>query len=473
MPSILIIDDDDVFCRQLSLYVQRIGPQCDTAGTLHEGLTKAREQDYDIVFLDMLLPDANGLDGIAHFHETPSRPEIIIITGQGDPDGAAAAMKNGAWYFLEKPPSFDTISLLVNRALEYRQQKLQFAGRKILSRDSIIGSSPKLLESLAVAARASESDGNVLITGETGTGKELFTRVIHANSRRSAKPLVTIDCTNIPPTLAESLLFGHVKGAFTGADQDREGLIAQAQGGTLHIDEIGDLPLDVQKSFLRVLQEKSFRPLGAKKELACSFRVIANTNKDVKKMVQEGRFRQDLYFRLAAFQLHLPPLRERPDDLKLLVHHFMYKICEESGTGAKGVSRDVIDCLLQYDWPGNVRELVNVLQTAVAEALTESVLYPHHLPQEIRIHYYQKTTTNKHTNSTADFRFELGELNGFSSFPGFKDFRAPALDKIEACYLDQLIQKSGNKFNEAVRLSGVSRSNLYRLFKKHKKPCSE
>lgn len=473
MPRILVVDDDEVFCMQLSLYVQRVGPECEIAGTLNEGLKKAREQDYDMVFLDMMLPDASGLDGIACFRETSSHPEIIIITGQGDPDGAATAMKNGAWYFLEKPPSFDTISLLVNRALEYRQQKLQFAEHKVMHRDFIIGSSPKLLESLAVAAKASESDGNVLITGETGTGKELFTRVIHKNSSRSAKPLVTIDCTNIPPTLAESLLFGHVKGAFTGADHDREGIIAQAQGGTLHIDEIGDLALDVQKSFLRVLQEKSFRPLGAKKEVACNFRVIATTNKDLKKMVQEGRFRQDLYFRLVAFHLHLPPLRERPDDVKLLVHHFMYKICGESGAGTKGVSTDVLDCLLQYDWPGNVRELVNVLQTSIAEALSEPVLYPHHLPQEVRIYFYQKTTSQKQKDAGRNFRFEIGELTEFSSFPKLKDFRFPAMDRMESCYLDQLIQKSGNNFDEALRLSGISRANLYRLFKKHKKSCSE
>jgi len=473
MPRILIVDDDEVFCTQLSLYVKRIGPECDTAGTLHAGLSKAGERDYDIVFLDMMLPDANGLDGIAHFRETSSQPEIIIITGQGDPDGATAAVKNGAWYFLEKPPSFDTISLLVNRALEFRQQKLQFAGRKIMHRDFIIGNSPNLLESLAVAAKASESDGNVLITGETGTGKELFARAIHKNSRRSEKPLVTIDCTNIPPTLAESLLFGHVKGAFTGADQDREGLFAQAQGGTLHIDEIGDLPLDVQKSFLRVLQEKSFRPLGAKKEVTCNFRVIATTNKDLKKMVQEGRFRQDLYFRLVAFHLHLPPLRERLDDLKLLVNHFICKLCEESGADTKGVSRDFIDCLIQYDWPGNVRELVNVLQTAIAEATSESVLYPHHLPQEVRIHFYQKTTSQKQKDTGRDFRFEIGELTRFSSFPGFKDFRSLAMDRMESCYLDQLVQKSGNNFDEAMRLSGISRANLYRLFKKHKKSCTE
>jgi len=469
MSRILIVDDDEVFCTQLSLYVKRIGPECDIAGTLKDGLTKAGEKSYDIVFLDRVLPDASGLDGIAGFRGTASQPEIIIITGQGDPDGAAMAMKNGAWYFLEKPPSFDTISLLVNRAFEYRLQKLRFAERKVLQREYIIGNSPKLLESLAVAARATESDGSVLITGETGTGKELFARVIHQNSGRAKKPFITIDCTNIPSNLAESLLFGHEKGAFTGADQEREGLIAQAEGGTLHIDEIGDLPAAVQKSFLRVLQEKSFRPLGAKKEVSCRFRVIASTNKDIKKMVQDGQFRQDLYFRLAAFHMHLPPLRDRRDDIKLLVNHFVYKICEESGAGTKGVSKDFIDCMVQYDWPGNVRELINVLQTAIAEAINEQVLYPHHLPQAVRIDFYKKTTSYRQMAAAGDMRFELKQISGFDGFPTFKQFRTAATVVAESAYLDEVIKRSGNKAVEAIRLSGVSRPNLYRLLKKHKK----
>jgi len=468
MARILIVDDDEVFCTQLSLYVKRIGPECDIAGTLKEGLTKAGKNSYDLVFLDRILPDANGLDGIADFRETASQPEIIIITGQGDPDGAAMAMKNGAWYFLEKPPSFDTISLLVNRALEYRRQKLQFAERKVLQREYIIGNSPKLLDCLAVAAKATESDGSVLVTGETGTGKELFARVIHHNSSRAKKPFITIDCTNIPPNLAESLLFGHVKGAFTGADQDREGLIAQAEGGTLHIDEIGDLPAAVQKSFLRVLQEKSFRPLGARHEVSCSFRVIASTNRDIKNMVQQDQFRQDLYFRLAAFQVHLPPLRERRDDIKLLVHHFVYKICGESGAGTKGVSKDFMDFMMQYDWPGNVRELSNVLQTAIAEATSEQVLYPHHLPQTVRIHFYKATTSHKQKVAD-DLRFELQQISGFEGFPTFKQFRTAATAVAESAYLDEVIKRSGEKAGEAIRLAGVSRANLYRLLKKHKK----
>ena len=469
MSRILIVDDDEVFCTQLSLYIKRIGPACDIAGTLKDGLTKAGKNSYDIVFLDRVLPDASGLDGIAGFKETASQPEIIIITGEGDPDGAAMALQNGAWYFLEKPPAFDTISLLVNRALEYRRQKLQFAERKVLQRDYIIGNSPKLLESLALAAKATESDGSVLITGETGTGKELFARVIHQNSGRANKPFITIDCTNIPPTLAESLLFGHVKGAFTGADQEREGLIAQVEGGTLHIDEVGDLPAAVQKSFLRVLQEKSFRPLGAKKEVACSFRVIASTNKDIKSMVQEGPFRQDLYFRLAAFQVHLPPLRDRREDIKLLVNHFVYKICEESGAGTKGVSKDFMDCLMQYDWPGNVRELINVLQTSIAEAINEQVLYPHHLPQTVRIDFYKKTTSHKQSSVAEDLRFELKQISGFEGFPTFQQFRTAASSVAESAYLDEVIKRAGNKAGEAARLSGVSRANLYRLLKKHKK----
>lgn len=475
MANILIVDDDEIFCTQLSLYIKRIGLACETAGNLHKGLMRAQREDFDIVFLDVFLPDDSGLNGIAEFKQTPSQPEVIIITGQGDPEGAEVAIKNGAWYYLEKPASFHTISLLVNRALEYRGKKFQSSKLKILNREFVIGNNAKIKNCLEVVAKAAYSEGNVLITGETGTGKELFARAIHLNSQRAKKQFITVDCTNIPVNLAESLLFGHTKGAFTGADQNREGLIVQADGGTLHIDEVGDLPHTVQKSFLRVLQDKKFRPLGAKKEVSSDFRVVSSTNRDLKQMVREGQFREDLYFRLVAFHVHLPPLRERIDDIKLLVSHYINKICEDTGVNTKGVSKDFLDFLMHYKWPGNVRELINILHTTIANATNEPVLYPHHLPMDLKINFFKSKASKKQKqgNKSSQITFEIRELVNFRTFPQFKKFRELITNMIESKYMDELVERSGGNVSEAGRLSAVSRARLYQLLKKHNKSLKD
>ena len=461
MPNILLIDDDRTFSEPLSFYINEIGYDCEVAGSFFQGEALASKKDYDIVLLDVFLPDMSGLDGIGRMKAMPSSPEIIIITGHGDVQGAEIALKNGAWDYLEKPVAYSRIKLLLGRAVEYRKQKLKACDQRVLHRDAIVGNSKKIMECLEVVARAANSSESVFIWGETGTGKESMAKAVHLNSNRKNFPFVTVDCTNIPANLVETLLFGHAKGTFTGADKDRAGLIQQANRGTLFFDEVGDLPLPTQKALLGVLQKKRFRPLGAKEEVACDFRIVSATNRDLKEMMAQGSFRSDLYYRLVSFSIDIPPLRERIDDIKLLVNHYVVQICEAAGIFTKGISSDFMEYLIQYDWPGNIRELINTLHTSVAHAADEPILYEQHLPLDMRLAVMRNTLQGTERKQHEAQRIVL-ELNT-ASFPQLSTFR----DIAEAKYLDRLLQLAGGKAEEAYRIAGISRSGWYHLLEKH------
>ncbi|NDY74669.1 sigma-54-dependent Fis family transcriptional regulator, partial [Desulfobacter hydrogenophilus] len=301
------------------------------------------------------------------------------------------ALENGAWDYLEKPPAYDDVKLTLKRALQFRDNKMVSPTREGFKSDFIIGRSPVLKKCLDLVAKSARTDGNLFISGETGTGKDLIANAVHLNSERSGAPFIAVDCTNLPDTLVENLLFGHAKGAFTGAVDKNEGLIKQADKGTLFLDEIGDLSTAAQKSILRVLQTKTFRPLGMNKELSCDFRLISATNRDLQAMVKQRTFRKDLFYRLVTHHIHLPPLRERPDDIVLLADYYMEKICAQFGIRPKAMSDDFIDTLMVYDWKGNIRELISVLHAAVASGLNEPRLNPHHLPVALRIFSRKKT----------------------------------------------------------------------------------
>ncbi len=307
MANILIIDDDRLICDWIAKVVTELGHSSSYAHTLQEGLRKVQSEPFDIVFIDVRLPDGNGLDIIPKVKTSRFFPEIIVVTGIGDPDEAEIAIKSGAWDYLEKPASVKAIKLPVIRALEYRAERMSGKPAMVLRRKAIIGNSEKLNASLELLAQAANSDANVLISGETGTGKELFAKAVHYNSPRAQKNFVVVDCTALPETLVESVLFGHARGAFTGADRSEEGLIKQADGGTLFLDEIGELPLLIQKRFLRVIQEHSFRPVGGRQEVRSNFRLVAATNRNLEDLVRDGRFREDLLFRLRTVVIRITP----------------------------------------------------------------------------------------------------------------------------------------------------------------------
>ena len=295
-----------LMCRALTRKVESMGHETGCAYTLKEGIKKAQSGFFDVIFLDVRMPDGSGLDMITPMRMSSSSPEIIIITGAGDPDGAELAIKNGAWDYIEKTSSINLMVLPMVRALQYREAAKIKNPMPTIKTHNIVGGSPCMKALLVQVAQASQTEANVLITGNTGTGKELLAWAIHKNSARVNANFVVVDCAALSETLVESMLFGYEKGAYTSADRAREGLIKQADGGTLFLDEIGELPFTVQKAFLRVLQESKFRPLGGKQEIESNFRLISATNRRLDEMAAKGHFLNDLLFRLQALPLKSP-----------------------------------------------------------------------------------------------------------------------------------------------------------------------
>jgi len=463
MATILVIDDDREICDTISAVVQRSGHDVVCANNLHDGLEMASCGDFDVVLLDVKLPDGNGLEMLPRIRKTPSCPEVIIMTGFGDADGAELAITNGAWDYLQKPSSIKEISLQITRAIQYQEEKKKRPIPVALKRDGIVGNSVVIKESLDLVAQAASGNANVLITGETGTGKELFAWAIHQNSARAEKNFVVVDCSALPETLVESVLFGHEKGAFTGADRAHEGLVSQADGGTLFLDEIGELPLNVQKAFLRVLQERRFRPVGGKKEIHSDFRLIAATNRDLDDKVKNGQFREDLLFRLRTIHIALPPLRQRQEDIKDLTHYHVANACSQYHIDAKGIPQEFLEALAKYHWPGNVRELNQALEKALASSGGNPILFPKDLPVHIRASMARKSIL---PGKEAENR----DASPSPEMPTLEKVRASVVAQAEKKYLQELLFQSHGDIPKACAMSGLSRSRLYSLFKKHRIP---
>ncbi len=468
MANVLIIDDDKVMCDRIASAVALMEQKSTCAHTLAEGLRKAQAESFAVIFLEAQMPDGSGLDIIPKIKANGYAPEIIIITGFGDPDEAELAITNGAWDYIEKPASLEAIKLHLTRVLEYKAEKGIGKPPAALKRKDIIGSSQQLESSFELLGQAAQSDVNVLITGETGTGKELFARAIHYNSPRAGRNFVIVDCTALPETLVESVLFGHVRGSFTGAYTSQEGLIKQADRGTLFLDEIGELPLAIQKSFLRVTQEHRFRPVGGNQEVTSDFRLVGATNRNLESMVRQGQFREDLLFRLRSLVIELPPLRECREDIKELTFHYMNTLCRRFGIGPKGFSPEFWEAATNYKWPGNVRELIQALEKALLAAKDEPILYPKHLPTHIRIQVARNGVHKK--------KFLNLDKPGISAPappppptpPRLTELRRAVVSEAEQRYLKDLVSLVGGNIDEACRISGLSRSRFYTLLKKYR-----
>ncbi len=509
MARVLIIDDDPAICIALSKKITRMGHDAQTAQTLQEGLEKAASQDHDVIFLDVRLPDGNGLEALPKISQGHHAPEVIIITGESDPDGAELAIRSGAWDYIQKPSTLKSMVFPLIRALQYREKKKTSGSLKALNTNGIIGSSPTLKACLNHLAQAAICEMSVLLTGETGTGKELFAKAIHENSPRAKARFVIVDCAALSEHIVEAELFGAVKGAYTGATASREGVIIQADGGTLFLDEVGELPLHIQKVFLRVLQEHRFRQVGGTKEISSSFRLICATNRNLENMVTEGTFRQDLLYRLQSMQIELPPLRDRQEDIIGLAMHRMTTVCDHYKMPTKGMSPEFIEALKIYTWPGNVRELFNTMDSALLTNLADTVLYPEHLPMNLRVKI-KRATLKKNTPGRGIIEQEdPGEMQddveplapdtflvpsenlasqvhhasaseheqGSHSqeptapdedeFPPLRELREKTVSTMEKKYLEELYKRSNADIPLALRFSGLSRTRLYELLKKH------
>ncbi len=374
MPKVLIIEDEVNQRELLKEFLSTKGYEVETAGDGSEGIARFREDIFDAVLLDIKLPDMSGIDVLKQIQSINPGIPVIMTTAYSDVELVVEAMKSGAYHYLVKPINLEELLIILSRAIkhfnlirevEILREKTELAYPDI---EGIIAESHEMKKVLATALKVAKSKATVLITGETGTGKELIARFIHRYSPRKNKPFVPVNVAAIPESLVESELFGHVRGAFTDAVKDRKGYFEIADGGTIFLDEIGELPLSVQPKLLRVLQEGEFYPVGSSKPVKVDIRVIAATNRNLEEEVKEGKFREDLYYRLNVINIHIKPLRERREDIPYLLDHFLKKYSQKEGKKILGFTREAYEALLRYDYPGNVRELENIVERAVVLA---------------------------------------------------------------------------------------------------------
>lgn len=385
--SVLVVDDEKSILEFLEIMLGRDGYHVVVTDDPKDALDKLKSQRFDVVVTDISMPGMNGIELLGQIKQVHSDIAVIIMTAHGSTGSAVEAMKLGATDYLTKPFQIEEMKIAIQGAmktvaLERENRQLRTELGKTFSFDNIIGNSPSMLPIFELIKRVSQTKTNIMILGESGTGKELVAHAIHRNSAESGEPFVVINCAAVPESLFESELFGHRRGAFTGATNDKIGIFQEADGGTLFLDEVGDIPLSVQVKLLRAIQQRSFRPVGASEDVKVDVRIICATNKDLEAMIGKGLFREDLFYRLNVIQIRLPSLRERREDIPALAEHFLRKFTLAMGKPVKSISKEALRMLSGYDFPGNVRELENLVERAVALE-TQSAILPESLPQKL------------------------------------------------------------------------------------------
>ncbi len=385
---LLIVEDEEVLSESLKRVFSREGYEVDTAGSAEAALEVFENGFYDLIITDIILPGMDGIEFLKRVKEALPDQALIITTAYASLETAVEALRAGAYDYVVKPVIHEEIKQIVRNALHHRAlQRENLLLKKQIEKQydfsRIIGTSSAIRKIIHEVKKIADARSNLLILGETGTGKELVARAIHFNSSRVAKPFVPINCSAIPENLLESELFGHVKGAFTGAVTSKKGLFEEASGGTLFLDEIGDLSMNLQSKLLRVLEDHQIRPVGGTQSINIDIRFIAATNRDIETAVKEGRFREDLYYRINIIALKLPSLRERREDVELLVRHFIQKYSHELGKAVRDIDNEALELLVQYQWPGNIRELQNIIERAILIA-DDDTITREHLPECIQ-----------------------------------------------------------------------------------------
>jgi two-component system response regulator PilR (NtrC family) len=454
MASILVCDDQRSICEMLDISLRKEGHRVETVNAGEAAKKKLSSANYEVLITDIKMPQTDGIEVLNFARQSSPETSVILITAVEDYEAAVQAVRGGAFDYIHKGPGLlEELKISVGRALETMiLQRQNFALRRDAasrnSLDHIIGKSPAIEKLKATIRTVAPTASTVLIHGESGTGKELVARAIHGCSTRSSEPFVSINCGAFPETLLESELFGYVKGAFTGASQNKRGLLEVASGGTIFLDEIGEMSLSMQVKLLRVLQERSIRPVGGTQETAIDVRVIAATNKDLRKMVDEGVFREDLYYRVSVIPIHVPPLRERRDDIELLANHFLKKYAAAARKSILRIHQDSLAALRSHEWPGNVRQLENAIERAVALEAGE----------ELTIELDSEGPRSQATAST----------NGHHAVPAggldFEDYVA----NIERALIEQALEQAGGVQTRAAELLKISYRSFRHLLKKYK-----
>ncbi|MGE0537115.1 MAG: sigma-54-dependent transcriptional regulator [Pirellulales bacterium] len=459
MPSILVIDDDRSVLQIFKQVLADTGITVHGAGTAAEGLAQLREHSPDVVMLDVMLPDESGLETFHRLIQADPKVPVIFITASGTSDTAIEAMKLGAYDYLLKPLDAEQIRRLVDRALEIRRFMNVpvgvVSGEGQGANDSLVGRCPAMQDVYKAIGRVASQNVTVLISGESGTGKELVARAIYQHGPRATGRFLAVNCAAIPEALLESELFGHEKGSFTGADLKRIGKFEQCSGGTLFMDEVGDMSPLVQSKVLRALQEQRFERVGGNETIKTDVRIIAATNRDLEQMVAEGTFRADLYYRLNGYLIKLPPLRERSSDIPILVEHFLRLFAKELDKQVTDIAPEALDVLVKYRWPGNVRELQSVLRQAILQA-TGPVLLPDFLPTEVRGGGRGDAAAASRANSHGV------ELESFieSRLQDSQDLYAETLAHVERALLTRVLRHTAGNQSQAARILGITRGSL-------------
>ncbi|MDH5541720.1 MAG: sigma-54 dependent transcriptional regulator [Nitrospinota bacterium] len=448
---ILLIDDEEAILEVMSVNLEKKNHIIETAKTGQEAISKVSEKDYSTIILDYALPDMNGLDVLSAIKKKRPNVPIIMITAYGTIEMAVSAMKAGVFNYLVKPINYEEMELIVDKAVEHYRLIVEVGTlRKQLDDsfglDNIIGKGTEMQKVFEKVKMVAETDATVLIRGETGTGKELIARAVHSKSLRSRNSFIRINCAAVPATLLEAELFGHEKGAFTGAIKQKPGKFELANKGTILLDEIGDVSMEMQTKLLRVLQDGEFDRVGGTTTLVTDARVIATTNKNLEEAIKEEKFRLDLFYRLNVIPINVPPLRERKEDIPLLISHFIHKYCGKNNMAIKEVPPALAASLIQYSWPGNVRELENVIERAVVLSRGKQL-------ENVEI---VETTAKK--NGAGNLN--LNETN-------FQTAKKKIIESFEEQYLDSMLKKHKGNISASARESGLDYKNFHTKLKKY------
>jgi len=450
--QILIADDEPSILKLHTHMVRELGYSPILAANGDEAITKL-SADIKAMLLDIKMPEKDGIEVLKYVRKQYPEIQVIMVSALHDLEIAVKAIKMGAFDYLTKPLDFDRLSTVLRNAFDLSNLKgevseLQGKLRQNELFTDIVGESEKVNEVFELVSRVLETDINVMIIGESGTGKELVAKALHQGSKRREGPFVAVNCSAITSELAESLLFGHKKGSFTGATEDRAGYFEQADQGTIFLDEIGDMNLEIQAKVLRILEDKKVRRVGEKEERSIDFRVISATNRDLSKEATENKFRKDLYFRLEEYPIYLPPLRERIEDLPLLAHHFLKEFCESNNMPQKRFSKNAIESMVQYLWPGNIRELKNVVRRTAVRTNTDLI-------DQIDLGKMEERSPIEETRSEMETNKE--KMSGDGGFT--------PLDEIEKQAIEKAYFHSDRNAAEAAKLLGISRATMYRKLK--------
>ena len=456
---ILIVEDES---RQAKLWMTKLneeGYKVDLVENGRKACEKILKEDYQIVLTDIRMPQMDGLQLLDWIREKNKELPVIMITAYADVDSAVRAMKKGAYDYVKKPIDLEELSQIIGKV--FRMKSLEEENvylKKELSRKMgklVVGESSSFKNVMDLIAKVSQTKSTILINGETGTGKELVANTIHYDSLRKNAPLVVVNCAALPENLLESELFGHVKGAFTGAYEDKKGKFAVADSGTIFLDEVGTIPINLQPKLLRVIETQGFEPVGSTKTVMCDVRIIAATNVDLKKAIEKGNFREDLYYRLNVFPIYIPPLRERPEDVPHLVDYFIKIYSEELKKEIKGIEKEALGILVSYPWPGNVRELENVLERAIV--LCEGTT----LTVELFNMLQRKHSRDSSQAGSSKDVSSLHLQNGKNYSKTKKNFLAD----FDRDFIMRLLEETKGNIAMAAKISGIDRKNLYRKIK--------